>query len=62
MVENVIGILEIRFRVLLGTMEQYLKVVRDMVLTCVVLQTTLRTGQAKDVTALQNKQVVYVTY
>ena len=67
--ENVFGILESRFRVLLGTMEQRLKVVRDIVLTYVVLQNMLRAHQggadmastpAGDYESLQNKQVVYV--
>ena len=43
MVENVLGILAARFRVLLGTMEQRPQVVRDIVLTCVVLHDMLRT-------------------
>ena len=36
MMENVIGIRVIRFRVLLGTMEQRPKIVRDTIFTCVV--------------------------
>ena len=45
MVENSFGILVKRFRVLLTTMEQRLKVVRDIVLTCVVLYNMLRSHQ-----------------
>ena len=45
MVENTFGILVCRFRVLLDTMEQKLKIVRDIVLTCVVLHNMLRTHQ-----------------
>ena len=42
MVENVFGILGERLRVLLTTMEQKPEVVRDIVLTCVVLPNMLR--------------------
>ena len=45
MVENSFGILVRRFRVLLTTMEQRLKVVRDIVLTCVVLHNMLKCNQ-----------------
>ena len=44
-VENSFGILVNRFRVLLTTMEQRLKVVRDRVLTCVVLHNMLRSHE-----------------
>ena len=47
MVENSLGILVKRFRVLLTTMEQRPKVVRDIVLTCVVLQSMLRSHQGE---------------
>ena len=43
--ENVFRILAGRFRVLLATMEQRLKVVRDTVLTCVMLHNMLRAHQ-----------------
>ena len=42
MVENAFGILASRFRVLLMTMEQRPKVVRYIVLTCMVLHNILR--------------------
>ena len=63
------GVLVCRFRVLLGTMEQRPRVVRDIAFTCVVLHNMLRTHQggadrattpAKDVAALRNEQVLYV--
>ena len=65
MVENVFGTLVNRFCVLLITIEQRLKVVRDIVFTCVVLHNMLRTHQgganraptaATDVVALHNKK------
>ena len=45
MIENSFGILVKRFRVLLTTMEQRPKVVRDIVLTCAVLHNMLRSHQ-----------------
>ena len=67
MVEKSFGILVCK--VLLGTMVQRPKVVRDIVFTCVVLYNMLRIHQgganrtptpANDVVALQNEQAVYV--
>ena len=46
-VENSFGILVKRFRVLLTTMEQRSKDVRDFVLTCVVLHNILRSHQGQ---------------
>ena len=69
MVENAFGILVSRFRALLGTMKQRLRVVRDIVFTSVVLHNMLKTQQGgadraptleNDVGAQQNEQVVYV--
>ena len=69
MVENDFGILVSQFRVLLETMEQRPRIVRDIVFMCVVLHYKLRTHQggadraptpANDVEALQNEQVVYI--
>ena len=45
--ENAFGILASRFRVLLGTIEQRLKVVRHTVLTCVVLHNIMIIHQGK---------------
>ena len=46
-IANSFGILVKRFRVLLTTMEQRPKVVRDIVLTCVVLRNMLRSHQGE---------------
>ena len=63
MVGNAFGILVSKFRVLLGTMEQRPRVVRDVCFTCVVLHNLLRIHQdgadraptpANDIAALQN--------
>ena len=67
--ENTFGILVSCFRVLLGTMDQKPRVVRDIVFTCVVLHNMLRTHlggtdraptPGNDVAAQQNDQTVYV--
>ena len=47
MVANSFGILVKRFRVLLTTMELRPKVVRDIVLTCVILHNMLRSHQGE---------------
>ena len=47
-VENALEILVSRFGVLLGTMSQNAKVIRDIVLTCVVLHNMPRTHQGAD--------------
>ena len=52
MVENSFGILIKRFRVLLTTMEQRPKVVRDIVLTCVVLHKMHQVGADRPPTPL----------
>ena len=46
-VENMFGILASRSRVLLGTMEQRPQVVRDLVLTCIVLHNMLKTHKGR---------------
>ena len=70
-VKNAFGILVNHFRVLLGTMEQRPRVVRDVMFTYVVLHNMLRTHQGRadraptpgnDVTVQQNEQVVYVSF
>ena len=43
--KSAFGILVSKFRLVLGTMEQRLKVVRDIALTCMVLHNMLRTHQ-----------------
>ena len=66
---NAFGILASMFRVLLATMVQKSKVVRDIVFTYVVLHNMMRTYQggvdktptlADDIVALQNGQIEYV--
>ena len=46
-VENAFGILVSNFRVLLGTREQIPRAVGDIVFTCVVFHSTLRTHQGQ---------------
>ena len=69
MVENAFEIQASRFRVLLDTMKPRVKVVRDIVLTCVVLHNMLKkhlgeagrtSTLADDLAALQNEQMVCV--
>ena len=65
--ESAFGILASRFRALLGTMEQRSKVVRDIVLTCVMLYNMLYQGivgraptQADGDATILNEAAVYV--
>ena len=67
-IENAFEILVSQFKVLLGTMEQRPRVVRDIVCTSKVLHNMRRTHRgganraqtpANDVAALQNEQAVY---
>ena len=57
-VENAFGILVSRFRVLLMTMEQRPRVVRDIVLTCEALQNMLRSHQGEQ----RDHQLQQTTY
>ena len=66
---NVFRIISEGFRVLLGIIEERPKVVRDIVLTCVVLHNMPRTHQGRlgevpipveDIAAIANKAVVYM--
>ena len=68
-VEYTFGILVRSFRVLLGTMEQRPRIVRDIMFTCVVLRNMMRTHQGRadrapnpgnDVVAQQIGQEMYV--
>ena len=59
MVENAFGILASRFRVLLTTMEQRPKVVRDIVLTSLVLHNMLRSHQGGEQRDHQLQQMTY---
>ena len=56
--ENMFGILASTFRVLLGTMEQRPQVVRDLVLTCVVLHNMLKTHKSRVARALNTHNKV----
>ena len=57
-VENAFDILASRFRVLLMTMEQRPKVVRDIVLMCVVLHNMLRShGGARETTNSSRRHI-----
>ena len=62
---NAFGILASRFRILVGTMDQMLKVVSDNVLTCVAhhtedTQRQTRPSPADDKAAIANEVPVYV--
>ena len=48
MVENAFGSLVSRFLELLGTMEQWPRVVRDIVYTCVMLYNMMKTHQGAE--------------
>ena len=67
--ENAFGILVSRFRILLSKMKQRPKVVRDIVLICVVLHSMVETHQggilrattpADYIAAIPNESAVYV--
>ena len=68
-VENAFGILVSRFRILLSTMQQRPRIIRDIVFMCVMLHNMLRTHQGgadraptpgNNVAAQQNEKAVYV--